>query len=1098
MLSGKYKFYNNIIAWIVFLIALITYSLTVEPTVSLWDCGEFIASSYKLEVGHPPGAPLFMLMGRFFSLFTSSLEKVAVMINYVSVLSSAFTILFLFWTVTYFAKKLIVKTGEITKTNALAIFASGITGALAYTFSDTFWFSAVEAEVYANSSLFTAVVFWAILKWEAISDEKYSNRWLIFIAYMMGLSIGVHLLNLLAIPAIVFVYYFKKYKTTNKGIFYASLLSVVLVAFVMYGIIQGYLVIASKFELLFVNSFGLGYNSGLFAFIILTILILAYGIYYSLKKKKIVLNTIFTAITVILIGYSSFTIIMIRSNANPPMDENNPENVFALLSYLNREQYGSRPLFYGQYYDTDFERTSDGQVKSKPRYTYIPDKGKYLKIEKTNPEYFYKSDGKIFFPRMYSRKQHHVSAYQNWGGVDQGEKPTFRNNLAYFMKYQMGHMYFRYFMWNFSGKQNNLQSHGTISKGNVLTGIPFIDSNLVGDQRKLPDKMKNDKSRNVYYMLPLILGLIGLIYSLRTDKKNFTVLMLLFFFMGIAIVVYLNQTPYQPRERDYAYAGSFYAFTIWIGLGIAAIYNFFKSKVNLKIATALTLFFAVPIPVIMAVQNWDDHDRSGRFTARDMAKNYLNSCDENAILFTYGDNDTFPLWYAQEVEGYRTDIKVVNLSLLGTDWYINQMRTKTYEASPVPFKMEPQLYREGIRDAVYVMENPEEFIDEKYKTYEIKLKNQFNRLKENLKDILSNSDYPKLNKKEFESINEQMNKVSPIQFAAIISKLSDEKFIANYNIDLHSVDEIFALTQIFLKKISDEHLPLQYAMNFVASDDYNTKLSGGSSNEIDYLPSKKLSLNVPWPMVANSASFTLKELSLFEKNIKWEINKTYIFKNDMAVLEIIARNQWKRPIYFATSVPYDNYYGLLKYFRLEGFAYRLVPYKNDASSVSINTEIMYDNLINKFSWGRMNADDVYIDNFNIRNFRIMEIRKTFALLASSLINEGKTKKATKVLDKCMEIMPNKIMPFDDSMLGIVNNYYMLGEVEKADNIIVTILNTYKQYLIYYNSLNDRHLMSVLSDKFNALKDIKKFIEITKIHSRNDLTTQLMNLSDTYQ
>jgi len=444
MTLNKYKSYNNILAWLAFLIALITYFLTVEPTVSLWDCGEFISSTYKLEVGHPPGAPLFMLIGRVFSLFTSNPQHVALMINSVSVLSSAFTILFLFWTITYFAKKMIVKNGKITLSKAVTVFASGFAGALAYTFSDTFWFSAVEAEVYASSSLFTAVVFWAILKWEAISDQKYSNRWLIFIAFMMGLSIGVHLLNLLAIPAIVFVYYFKKHKVTKKGLFYSSIISVALVAFLMYGIIQGYVVLASKFELLFVNGFGLSYNSGLLFYLFLTFGLLAYGIYYSIKKNKILLNTVLTAVTVIIIGYSSYAIIMIRSNANPPIDENNPENIFSLLSYLNREQYGSRPLLYGQYYDAKLKES----------------KGQYVTIEKTNPEYEFDDERKTLFPRMYSREQLHISAYQSWGGIEPGEEPNFINNIKFFVTYQLSHMYFRYFMWNFSGRQNNYQSHG--------------------------------------------------------------------------------------------------------------------------------------------------------------------------------------------------------------------------------------------------------------------------------------------------------------------------------------------------------------------------------------------------------------------------------------------------------------------------------------------------------------------------------------------------------------------------------------------------------------------------------------------------------------
>ncbi|MCF6366944.1 MAG: DUF2723 domain-containing protein [Bacteroidales bacterium] len=1089
MTLNKYKQYNNILAWIAFLIALITYFLTVEPTVSLWDCGEFIASTYKLEVGHPPGAPLFMLIGRFFSLFTSNPQNVALMINSVSVFSSAFTILFLFWTITYFAKKIIVKKNELTTSKAVVIFASGFAGALAYTFSDTFWFSAVEAEVYASSSLFTAVVFWAILKWETISEQKYSNKWLIFIAFMMGLSIGVHLLNLLAIPAIVFVYYFKKHKITSKGLFYSAIISVALVGFLMYGIIQGYVVLASKFELLFVNGLGLPYNSGLLFYIFLTFALLAYGIYYSLKKNKIILNTVLTAITVILIGYSSYGIIMIRSNANPPMDENNPENIFTLLSYLNREQYGSRPLIYGQYFDAKLKE-KNGQYVSYPNYTYIPKDGEYLKIEKTNPDYDFDDDRKTIFPRMYSRDQLHISAYQTWGGVEPGEKPNFINNIQFFITYQLSHMYFRYFMWNFSGKQNNLQSHGGISKGNWISGIPFIDKMMIGNQGDLPEKMKNDKSRNKYYLLPFLLGFIGLLYTFSKDKRSFSVLFLLFFFTGIAIVVYLNQTPYQPRERDYAYAGSFYAFAIWIGLGITGIYNFLNSRLTKKVTLLLTVLTAVPVPLIMAVENWDDHDRSGRYTTADYAKNYLDSCDENAILFTYGDNDTFPLWYMQEVEGYRTDIKVVNLSLLGTDWYIDQMQMQSYNAKPVPFKMKHDKYREGIRDAVYITENPEAFIDEKYFTKEIIYQEDFNSIKENLKVILEKSEYSKENPEEYNTILKMMNGVSPVKFAGIVVNLSDEDFIKKYKIDKSSVDEISSLLQVFLQKISENHLPLNYAMDFVASDNSDTKLQANDGEEINYLPSKKLSLNVPWPKAAKIGSFTAKELSKFEKNIEWTINKTYLFKNDMAVLEIIARNNWERPIYFATSVPHQNYYGLQKYFRLEGFAYRLVPYKTEGQTGYINTDVMYDKLMTKFVWGRIKEDDVYIGNFDLRNIRIMAVRETYAKLASALINENKKEKAIEVLDRCIEILPENKIPYDDSMTEIVGNYFKTGEKEKAYKILDIIIKDYGEKMKYYINIGSSFSDQVYSEKAEIYNDIKQFKNITDKYNEKEYSVKL--------
>ncbi len=1097
MTYRTFKKYNIIFAWGVFLVAFITYYLTVEPTVSLWDCGEFIASSYKLEVGHPPGAPFFMLLARFFSLFTSSVQHVALMINMVSVSASAFTILFLFWTITYFAEKILIKKDNFNSNNAIAVLLSGIVGSLIYTFSDTFWFSAVEAEVYASSSLFTAVVFWAILKWETISDQKYSNRWLILIAFLMGISIGVHLLNLLAIPAIVFVYYFKKYKTTKKGVFYASLISIILLGFVMYGIIQGYVALAAEFELLFVNSFGFPFNSGLSAYIIITFGLLVYGIYYSYKKKKILLNTALTMMTVILIGYSSFSIIMIRSNANPPMDENNPENVFALLSYLNREQYGSRPLIYGNYYNAEFQKDEAGEIKVKKLYTYIPVDGKYLKIEKTNPEYLYKSSGKTLFPRMYSRDKSHISAYQSWTGISPGENPTFGDNLKFFFKYQLGHMYFRYFMWNFAGRQNNLQSYGGITKGNWISGIPFIDKAMVGNQKNLPDKIKNNKSRNVYYLLPFILGIIGLIYSLSKDKKNFTIIALLFFFTGIAVVLYLNQTPYQPRERDYAYAGSFYAFAIWAGLGAAGIFSYLSEKSKGKIALIITILLTVPIPVIMAAQNWDDHDRSNRYTARDFAEDYLNSCEKNAVLFTYGDNDTFPLWYLQEVEGVRTDIKVVNLSLLGTDWYIDQVRKKTYEADPVPFKMKHEKYREGIRDAIYITENPDVFINEKYQSAGLKYEKSLTKIKTELINLLSGSEYAKQNADEFKKLKNAADTLSLTDIAGVTGSLSGKRFVTKYKLNEEKVNEFYNNVKTLIDSVSREYLPLKNAMDFVASDNENTQLQSSQGDRINYLPSKKLSLLVPWPDAAKNGSFTMKELSLFEKYIKWTLNKSYIYKNDMAVLEIIARNKWKRPIYFATSVPQGSFNGLKDYLRLEGFALRLVPFKTKSSDTYINTDILFDNLMNKGRWGNIDRKDVNVDNFVLRTVRIMNIRHNFALLANQLIKEGKKEKAEKVLDRCIEIMPEYNFTYDYSVFDITEAYYKIDKPKKANKIIEIIYNNTDQFLKYYEGFSERHKNEIIQDKSEKLAIANQFAQLAKKYGQKELAEKLSVLVNLY-
>ena len=671
----RYNKLNNTFGWIAFAIAAIVYILTLEPTASFWDCGEFIASGYKLEVGHPPGAPFFMLLMRFFTMLAPTTELIPVFANAMSALASAFTILFLFWTITHLARKLVdVKHNEFSATQVILILGSGMVGALAYTFSDTFWFSAVEAEVYATSSLFTALVFWAILKWENVAHEPHSNRWLVLIAYLMGLSIGVHLLNLLAIPAIVMLYYFKKYEVTPWGIVKALGVSVVLLLIMMYGIIQGFIVLASKFELLFVNGFGLPYKSGVFFYLLAVAALIVWGIIYTHKHAKPILNTILVSFAVVLMGYSTFALIVIRSSANPPMDQNSPDNMFSLLYYLNREQYGDRPLVIGQSFDAPVINRKEG----KPQY--IQKDGKYVvATRKSNLEF--DNRFKTLFPRMYSADPRHIEAYKEWsnfkgrpirvsgrgGDSEVRRAPTFSENLRFFFSYQMGHMYWRYFMWNFAGRQNDLQGHGEAVKGNWISGIPFVDTPRLGSQADLPATFKN-KAHNRYYMLPLLLGMAGLAFQYIRNRKDFWVVTLLFVLTGIAIVVYLNQTPYQPRERDYAYAGSFYAFSIWIGLGVLALYQgirkAFDKAPGAAIATGLGLVF---VPGLMAFENWDDHDRSNTFISVDFAYNILENLEPNAIVFTYGDNDTFPLWYAQEVEGVRTDVRVANLSYLRAD-----------------------------------------------------------------------------------------------------------------------------------------------------------------------------------------------------------------------------------------------------------------------------------------------------------------------------------------------------------------------------------------------------------------------------------------------
>ncbi len=707
---SEYKKLNKILGWAVFASTTLLYFLTLERTASWWDCGEYIATAYKLQVGHPPGAPTFQLVGRFFSLFAfGDTSQVALMINAISAFCSSLTILFLFWSITMLAKKIVVKGGEMSKGQMYAVLGSGLVGALAYTFSDSFWFSAGEGEVYSMSSLFTALTFWAILKWDSVADEKHSYRWIIFIFYLIGLSIGVHLLSILTIPAIAFVFYFRRFKTTRKGLLTVGAVSIVMLAVIMYLIIPGIVQLSGMFELFFVNSVGLPFNSGTIIYFILLIGLLVWGLYYTRRHRKVILNTILLGLIFLLIGYSTFFLLIIRSNANTPIDENSPEDAIGMLSYLNREQYGTYPIFYGQYYNAPVIDYEDGT----PIYVKSEKKGKYIITDdRKGTQPVFDPDFTTIFPRMWSsQKPGHIKLYKKWGkikgrpiNVRKGDgssevryRPTFIENLRFFFRYQLGHMYFRYFMWNFAGRQNDIESQGEPEHGNWISGINFIDSMRIGNQADLPESRQNP-AHNKFYFLPLILGLIGFFFHLNKNKKDTLVVSLLFLMTGIAIVIFLNQYPLQPRERDYAYAGSFYAFAIWIGLGVLALYDALAKKKGdqVVIAMVVTGISLLLVPGIMATQGWDDHNRSGRYAARDFATNYLNSCDPNAVLITFGDNDTFPLWYVQEVEGVRTDIRVVNHMLASGAWYVQQLSRKVYDADPLPFTLKPSQYEKGV------------------------------------------------------------------------------------------------------------------------------------------------------------------------------------------------------------------------------------------------------------------------------------------------------------------------------------------------------------------------------------------------------------------
>jgi len=1096
---NQYKKLNIITGWAVFLVATITYLLTIEPTASFWDCGEFIATAFKLEVGHPPGAPLFMIIGRFFALFAfGDLSKVAMMVNVQSALSSSFTILFLFWSITHLAKKLmqkLVSKNELDFGQNLAVLGSGVVGALAYTFSDSFWFSAVEAEVYAMSSLFTAAVFWAILKWEDVADEKYANRWLVLIAYLMGLSIGVHLLNLLAIPAIVLVYYFKKHDFTIKGFVVSLAISFLMVVVLMYGVIQGLVWAASKFELIFVNSFGLPFNSGFIFYLLLLLAGVIAGLYYTYVTNKALLNTIILMFTVVLIGYSSFAMIVIRSSANPPMDENNPENAFSLKSYLNREQYGDRPLLYGEYYNAD-------PTDKKENFTYIKGTENYVEIAKTNPTYIYDKSFCTPFPRMYSSNGSHVDAYKSWGNVSTSDDvaPSFGSNLRFFLTYQVGFMYFRYFMWNFAGRQNDEQSHGSIVNGNWISGIPFLDAMRLGPQSDMPDNFKSQKGRNKYYLLPLILGLIGLIFSFTYHKDGFWVIFALFFMTGLAIVLYLNQTPYQPRERDYAYSGSFYAFAIWIGLSVLAIYDMLRKLKNNSTKAIIATSLTVLVPIEMAAQNWDDHDRSNRFTCRDFASDYLNSCAKNAILFTYGDNDTFPLWYAQEVEGIRTDVRVVNLSLLSTDWYIDQMLRKAYDSETLPISFTPAQYVQGERDIVPLYNVSQYLFDEKFEANYNLYQNQYDTVYNALIEILKNSKFPEKQSSDFTRISAGSKSVKALTVFTLINTLADTTVSSKFDINKIYLANLKTYSDKLLEAIANSYAPLDKLIAFVASGTPESKVPYGNS-ELSFMPSKKMYLSVNKEKVLANGTVTEEHKNSVLDAIRWEMTDTYILKSSLIVLDILAHNNWERPIYFATSVGDENYMGLKEYFRLEGFAYRLVPYKTKVAENGdigdVNTDILYDNVMNKFVWGGTDKDNVWVDNFVKRVISIMEIRNVFARLSTALLDENKNEKAIAVLNRCVETLPDKNYEFDYTMLPIIENYYIAEQYDKANSIVTTMATRLEQEMEYFSKFSGNNASNIERDRSMNGYTFNELINLLKAYKQDEMLNKLLPIFTKY-
>jgi MFS family permease/tetratricopeptide (TPR) repeat protein len=1057
----RYQLTNNVLGWVIFVIAAVVYLMTIEPTTSFWDCGEFIASAYKLQVGHPPGAPVFMLMGNLFSQLASDLSQVSVMLNVMSAVFSALTILLLFWTITHLTKRLIVgrKQEEMTLAQMITIFGAGAVGALAYAFSDTFWFSAVEAEVYAFSSLMTAFVFWLILKWEDVADEPHSDRWLILIAYLIGLSIAIHLLNLLCIPAIVLVYYFRRTANpTWKGAVIALLISFGILAAILYGLVQGLVEVCGWFELLFVNVFKMPYNSGVIFYLILILGVLAWAIWESMqdtrnskraklafiiaiallgipfigsgvwlgifiiagltvylfnskKVNPVALNTILVGLFIVTIGYSSYALIMIRSTSNPPMDQNSPDDIFTLGSYLSREQYGEVPLFYGRTFvsEVKYERKGGGHE------AIMEDRGPiWTRIYKNDPsekDRYYKSGRKrrfvyvdelnMLFPRMHSSDSRHIQEYKKWSNF-KGQrvrianpqanwvvKPTFAENLRFFFNYQVNFMYWRYFMWNFSGRQNDIQGSGEVANGNWITGIKFIDTKLAGPQDDLPDFIGQNKGNNKYYMLPLLLGILGIFFQVYSGKKGtqqFWVTFLLFFMTGLAIVIYLNQTPYQPRERDYAYAGSFYAFCIWIGIGTAGIIRGLNKylKVPPTASAAIGAFLCLLVPLQMISQTWDDHDRSGRFIARDFGMNYLMTCEPNAIIFTNGDNDTFPLWYAQEVEGFRTDVRVCNLSYLQTDWYIDQMKREAYESQPLPIKWTRNQYVQGKNDVAYVFDAYKEIWD-------------VGRVLDRIRS---------------EDIRDQR--------------------IPGYSVEITNVPTL---------KIA------------IPVDSAGVIASGAVKSE-----------NADW--ILPHLLIDLGERRNANGELTME-SKKYLGKQEMMVLEMLRNtSDWSRPIYYALTVGSEHYLRMENYFRQDGVAYRIMPFEA-ARHQRIDTDILYDNVMNKYKWGNLEQPGLYIDE----NGRRMSVtfRIIFGQLIQALIAEKDFERAEKALDYCLQVIPSYNVPYDFySVNDLAEGYHRIGNTEKANGLYTELAEIYAKNLHWYNRLNGRQYASVLSDVRNNI------------------------------
>ncbi len=1253
-----YKRLNTIVGWMVFLFATSVYMMTLEPTTSLWDCGEYITTAYKLEVGHPPGAPLFMMLGRLFSVFASP-ENAAYMVNAMSALSSSFTILFLFWTITMIGNRIVLSPSsvfgsednstkksvgrDLTSGEQWAIIGSALIGSVAYTFSDSFWFSAVEGEVYAMSSFFTAIVIWAIFKWDhevqnqewypdnAEIQSKNANRWLILIFFMVGLSIGVHLLNLLCIPAIAYVIYFRKFKeTTPLGFIVTGVIGVFTLGIVQSVLIPKTVQIAGFFERFFVNSLGMPFNAGTVFFFLFMTAVIVFLLIYSKKKSWPILNTSTWALSMIFIGYSCFAMIVIRSNANTPLDENDPENLVSLESYLKREQYGDWPILYGPYFTADYADREDWDDRSdvyQRLFVVVSKTGKDIKgfkhkadadslvkttggsIEEKYMLTFEGEHGKpaydpehcTFFPRMYSKEPHHINGYKSWSGHVGSSKPTMGDNLAYFGGYQIDWMYWRYFMWNFSGRQWDEQGHGGSRDGNWISGLNFIDKHHIGTQyaenpqkayivraedgRKLkkfttepeaktysetikgstveewdgqitPSFIAENAAHNKFYMLPLILGLLGFIFTLMKASKEWWIVMLLFLLTGFAIIIYLNQKPSEPRERDYAYAASFYAFAMFIGLGVLALYQTYKSMQwkelaitvaplfglsivfaladttlslsMLYITTIITLVMALmiglrnvmsserngaiistalalPIPILMGVGGWDDHDRSDRYTARDLAYNYLFSCDDNAIIFTNGDNDTFPLWYLQEVEEQKTSVRVCNLSLLNTDWYIEQMTRQAYESKPLPIKFTEEQYRQNaLRDYMYVFSTNDltmrgseleakwkDIVNKKIEFNPQLFKPAFAAACDSLHAVLAITDFAKMEPELYAKLPGFDTSGTYFEFRNLVFNLTSEqakdkyfnKFSTDPNMNEQMSQMIRGSIQNTLVQLNDafDYLPADYVMEWLRNDE-NCEIDNQGQPTVFIMPTRGLTIPVNRENVIANNMVSEADQSRIQDEIRWKVPGSSIYKADLMILDIVAHFNWERAIYFASSAEKSTYLGLDKYFYSEGLVYKLVPFevnqnRNPNSLGEINKAKLYENLMTVFKWGNMETPGVLVDYYTRRltnNYRVQ-----FSVLADAYLEEHDLHNQIVSMFNQVLSTPGDTNQVFKTPIGDFKRSQMPEQIKKSEIIIADckvkiaeVLDRSMEVMPEYNVPFDRVFPSYVSTYYGAGHEAK--------------------------